>query len=285
MAPYMFGVLMTLIIPKNEQIVVPILGMHRSGTSMFMRILSLLGVDVGNNPLPANPDNKAGFWEDMAFLEVNVNLVNVIGCDWRGFAQRSTLLKAAESLKKINAQPMLSANISAYLENQFQSSHWGWKDPRTVLTFPFWRRLLGTHGYTKVRPIILIRHPVSCARSLAKVYPPECGPQMYSFEAGIELWCGYHEVLMSYMENDWPIVMQNDLLDQQAARSVLRRCCEYIELRPKSLELALESINRDLLSYQKPVDEVVDDSKVEEIYTYFSDRARQQQREFDERNV
>lgn len=273
---------MTVTFPKDKQIVVPILGMHRSGTSMLMRMLSLLGVDVGKNTLPANPDNKAGYWEDMAILEININLVKAVGCDWRGFASRSMLLKAAESMKIIDVRPVLSANISTYLENQFQSSHWGWKDPRTVLTFPFWQRCLNTYGYSSIRPIILVRHPVSCARSLVKVYPAEYGPHMYTFEAGIELWGDYYEILMSYMESDWQVIMQHDLLDQKIAKSVLGRCCKHINLHPKSLEIALQSINPELVSYQNPVDEVIVDSRVSEIYTYFTALARRQQKEFDE---
>ncbi|MFK5984683.1 MAG: hypothetical protein QM479_04575 [Pseudomonadota bacterium] len=273
-----------LILPKNKQIVVPLLGMHRSGTSMFMRMLSLLGVDVGKNTLPANPDNKAGYWEDTAFLELNVNLVQAVGCDWRGFATRQLLLQAAEALKTIDIQPALASKISIYLSDQFQSSHWGWKDPRTMLTFPFWRRYLSFDGYTKIRPIILVRHPISSARSLEKVYPAECGQQKCLLATGMELWHDYYKILMSYIEDDWQIVMQHDLLDEQMVISVLRRCCEYIELTPKSVELAFKSINRNLISYQSPADEVFEDSRVEKMYTYFSNRARQQQQEFDERN-
>ena len=38
-------------------------GMHRSGTSALMRVLNLLGVDIGTSLLPPNEDNEAGYWE------------------------------------------------------------------------------------------------------------------------------------------------------------------------------------------------------------------------------
>ena len=44
--------------------VVPILGMHRSGTSMLAGALQQLGLELGSPLLAATPDNPHGYWEN-----------------------------------------------------------------------------------------------------------------------------------------------------------------------------------------------------------------------------
>ncbi|MFM8411633.1 MAG: sulfotransferase family protein, partial [Alphaproteobacteria bacterium] len=39
-------------------------GMHRSGTSAFVRCVNLLGAGIGEKLIPANWGNERGFWED-----------------------------------------------------------------------------------------------------------------------------------------------------------------------------------------------------------------------------
>ena len=39
-----------------------VLGMHRSGTSMFTRALNLLGMELGQPLMAPQPDNPKGFW-------------------------------------------------------------------------------------------------------------------------------------------------------------------------------------------------------------------------------
>ena len=60
---------------------------------------------------------------------------------------------------------------------------WGWKDPRTSLTAPFWReRLPG------LRFVVCVRHPVEVAASLrARGYTSE--------RYGLRLWEAYHRAL------------------------------------------------------------------------------------------
>ena len=59
-------------VPVGEQIVVPILGMHRSGTSLCTRLANLLGMELGEPLQPAGPDNPKGFWENRLFQNLNV---------------------------------------------------------------------------------------------------------------------------------------------------------------------------------------------------------------------
>ncbi|HEX4083658.1 MAG TPA: hypothetical protein VHY22_02010, partial [Chthoniobacteraceae bacterium] len=58
---------------NNRAIVV--LGMHRSGTSAFTGLLSLLGVDLGPSLLAASSANEAGYWEHGGVVTVHERLL------------------------------------------------------------------------------------------------------------------------------------------------------------------------------------------------------------------
>ena len=58
---------------KNK--VIYIAGMHRSGTSMVSRMLIECGLYTGppTKIIPPGPDNSAGFWENIDFVNLNEN--------------------------------------------------------------------------------------------------------------------------------------------------------------------------------------------------------------------
>ena len=59
----------------NQQRLIVVLGMHRSGTSAITKSLELLGVGLGSELHPAGFDNPKGFWEDRDCLEINERLL------------------------------------------------------------------------------------------------------------------------------------------------------------------------------------------------------------------
>ena len=59
--------------------VVPILGMHRSGTSLTTRLLNLLGLHLGDDLQAAADDNQAGFWEHRFFQMINMQFLEGFG--------------------------------------------------------------------------------------------------------------------------------------------------------------------------------------------------------------
>ena len=62
---------------KSRAIIV--LGMHRSGTSVFTGVLSLLGVDLGSKLMPATGANESGYWEHQEVVGVNDRLLRALG--------------------------------------------------------------------------------------------------------------------------------------------------------------------------------------------------------------
>ena len=84
--------------------------MHRSGTSPITRGLKALGVELGEDLLPAAPENPTGFWENAALYEINERLLLSIGRVWHNVApirseiwnlpeMRAFKLEAVETLR------------------------------------------------------------------------------------------------------------------------------------------------------------------------------------------
>jgi hypothetical protein len=145
---------------NDGRAVICILGMHRSGTSLIAQMINLLGVDLGPSEqmLPPQPDNPMGFWEYRPFVFLNERILTRFWGTWDapptfppGWWRRPTALD-------------LRLRVRALVHRDFRhSALWGWKDPRTCLTLPFWRSL-----FPELIAIICVRDPVDVARSLAK---------------------------------------------------------------------------------------------------------------------
>lgn len=136
-----------------------VLGMHRSGTSLVMRCLNLLGAELGREERVMRPregNNPAGFWEHVGIVAINNRILErfggswheppVLADGWEGSASLSDLRSRARDLvrKEFGDRPV-----------------WGFKDPRCSLTLPFWRELI-----PRLRAVVCVRNPLDVARSL-----------------------------------------------------------------------------------------------------------------------
>jgi hypothetical protein len=146
--------------PRRDGKATPVcvLGMHRSGTSAVTRVLNLLGVHLGPPDRLTRPlaDNPEGFWEHSGLVSVNDAILARFGGSWDdppalppGWERSETIADQRE-----RAMHLLEADFS-------EAPEWGWKDPRTCLTLPFWQALLPPMRY-----VICLRSPLSVARSL-----------------------------------------------------------------------------------------------------------------------
>ncbi len=162
----------------SEPTIVCVLGMHRSGTSLVARVLNVLGVDLGPEEHLMRPSaaNPAGHWESRPIKDINDEILERLGGSWGEpprFApgwERSPEL--AESRRQ--ARDLIKADFSG-------RELWGFKDPRTCLTAPFWQRIVGPMRY-----VICLRNPLDVAAS-ARARKEDTLP----FEQGVELWLTY----------------------------------------------------------------------------------------------
>jgi len=115
-----------------------VLGMHRSGTSAVTRVCNLLGAAVpAEEDLLVNYDNPEGHWESRTLVAANDRILGLFGRSW-DFPPR--LRPGWETSPRVQSLlPELADAFAAV----YPKGPWVWKDPRTCLTFPLWRRVVG----------------------------------------------------------------------------------------------------------------------------------------------
>jgi hypothetical protein len=134
--------------------------MHRSGTSVLTRGLKALGVYLGETFLDPEPDNPTGYWELKEILGLNERVMEAIGSPWWSSRQIN------EDIWESDVLDQQKKRAASLLAEVFRGRPlWGFKDPRTIRLFPFWRDVLRGLG-PSVSIVLAIRPPLSAARSL-----------------------------------------------------------------------------------------------------------------------
>lgn len=146
--------------PVFRQLPPPVIvvGMHGSGSSIVSRILAELGVYMGSGL-----DEHA---EAAEFFALNEELLYRANASWHrpdpfltlreepGFS-RSALLR----LVGATYGQLRSRYLAGLLRDP--RSQWGWKDPRTSLTLPYW-----LHLFPHARVLHILRDPERAAASI-----------------------------------------------------------------------------------------------------------------------
>ena len=158
---------------------VAIAGMHRSGTSMVTRLLQEAGLYLGDaaDLMPPAEENPEGFYEHLGFVRLNDELLNAAGAGWdcpppAGVDWSSGAFTAFREEATLLAAPLAADRV------------WGWKDPRTSLTLPFWRSALGP-----LRTVVVVRNPLEVVTSLHR-------RNGFSFALALTLWQIYAERIL-----------------------------------------------------------------------------------------
>jgi len=142
--------------------VVVVLGMHRSGTSLTANLLNAIGVEFGDELLPADSFNAAGYWESRTICETQDKILKELNCDWHN----PPLSFPADWCRKPGIQELKKILVE-YVGSQCSSDGkiFGFKDPRTAVLIPLWLEIFDE---LKLEPhyVISVRHPVSVAASL-----------------------------------------------------------------------------------------------------------------------
>ena len=141
-----------------------ITGMHRSGTSMVAKMLNSCGLCLGAESALVAPsrDNPNGYWENKDFVSLNNGILSEFGSSW-DYPRR--LPDGWESDQKMVPY---RARVEVLLQGLKGHEPWGWKDPRTCLTLPFWMSIL---PQTKV--VVCLRNPLEVVLSLHRRKPSD----------------------------------------------------------------------------------------------------------------
>jgi hypothetical protein len=117
---------------KYKEVVV--IGMHRAGTSMISGIIHRLGIVMGESMLGSVWSNPLGLYEDEEFVKINKKILNNVNSNWYNIPDR-------REISTVDSQ------IIEYVEDSIRKrkkhgSPWGWKDPRTTITYPIYHEFL-----------------------------------------------------------------------------------------------------------------------------------------------
>jgi hypothetical protein len=192
---------------------VSILGMHRSGTSMVALLLADCGLYLGHERdlMPPAPDNPAGFGENVRFVELNEQLLAALGGRWDALPEFSA------GWLESNDVTVLRARAEQLVQSFAGFEPWGWKDPRSSVTFPFWERIAGP-----LEVVVCIRDPLEVALSLQR-------RNGVSLDFGLALWLAYNERIVATTSAGSRIVSHYDAFFR-SPRHEVERVAAFIDL-------------------------------------------------------
>ena len=150
--------------------------MHRSGTSCLAGLLQQAGVDLGDIVEEA-PHNRKGNRENLDIRELNEAVLVHSNGSWESPPNH------------LKWDPKHRAKQNVIIKCFSDKAVWGFKDPRTLLTLPFWQDGLKR---AEVKYVGTFRHPLSVAKSL------NARQADLSIEKGVILWYRYNEQLLEY---------------------------------------------------------------------------------------
>jgi hypothetical protein len=155
-----------------KRTLVVLLTMHRSGSSVATSILQRLGMSLGSfELLGATPSNPHGHFEAVPILELNMDVQKLVYGFTQDLPESEEALDGFVASQTANEWPEIPAHFLAkgrsIVENLLDSGKVsGFKDPRTVLLWPFWERVLTDFPTVRVAPVALLRSPHEIAMSL-----------------------------------------------------------------------------------------------------------------------
>lgn len=167
---------------ETQSKVLVVLGMHRSGTSMMMRLCNILGVPIGEDLVSSRDDNQTGFWEHRKVVDINERIFEIFQLN-----SQDVVSLPDDWLQHKEVQELKTELIDTLKHCFADEKIWGLKDPRIGMLLPLWTDVFSA---LDVSPsfIIPFRHPQEVAESLVK-------RDHITFERGILLWLQYNLAL------------------------------------------------------------------------------------------
>ncbi|MBN2577681.1 MAG: sulfotransferase [Pirellulales bacterium] len=182
---------------------------------MVSHILSLCGVYMGppEELVHANPSNRDGFWEDETFVRLNDEIMNAMYGAWD---VPPVVLEGWEHKPELAALRQQAADLLAQRQDK---GPWGWKDPRSSLTLPFWMSLV-----PDLRIVMCLRNPLEVARSLSARDP-------LSITFGLRLWHIYQIRILAATKPENRLITHYEsfFADPQTE---IRRILDFLRLQP-----------------------------------------------------
>lgn len=201
---------------------------------MVTRLLHECGLYLGNPEdlmPPEEEDNREGYWEHRKIVDINNAILDVFGGNWNNPPVLPDDWTAHPRLAPIREQALtLVAELSAH-------GAWGWKDPRTCLTFEFWRELI-----PDISVVLCVRHPVEVAQSLTARHHDYA-----TREKALRLWHDYNAAALEVVGGK-PQVTTHYISYFYDPERELTRMLEAVgrPVDPEKIQTAVKTVDRDL---------------------------------------
>jgi hypothetical protein len=245
-----------------------VLGMHRSGTSMTVRLLNDLGIFMGSW---LSRDAEAVF-----FQRINRRIYTAAQSDWANVNHILSLIESQGFLDQqadmarwmlerrrfyLAGNPRMAKFFGRdYWESikKGTSLPWGWKDPRTTLVFPIWMRI-----FPQARWLHILRNGIDVAisthrRSIKQrgklrnqIFPVDYKPITLDFNYCFHLWETYISFVLEHKHiipsGQYLEIRYEDLLEDPQHH--LKLILEFLDYSVESsvLECACSRVNRNRL--------------------------------------
>jgi hypothetical protein len=172
----------------SEPSCILILVMHRSGTSTLAGCLQDRGLHLGEVS-EKNPFNTKGNRENPWVMRLNNSVLLKSGGKWNNPPDK---ISWTEDLA------LERDDLVAFFKHS-GARRWEFKDPRTLLTLPFWEE-----GISRISFVGTFRHPMAVANSLNT-------RKRIPIEHALALWRRYNqELLFLWEKKPFPIVSFDD---------------------------------------------------------------------------
>ena len=166
---------------QNQSVVI-MAGMHRSGTSLTASLLQSAGIYIGDRLMGINTGNDKGHFEDLDFVDFHQSVLHSQGISVAGWTKHNSL--------QVQQQYMVTAQN--LILSRKDHSIWGWKDPRTTLFLDFWLQLIPNARY-----IFVYRSPWEVVDSLFRR-----GDVIFRTNPNfaVQQWCNYNQAVLNFYQ-------------------------------------------------------------------------------------
>ncbi|HAC92361.1 MAG TPA: hypothetical protein DCF63_17290, partial [Planctomycetaceae bacterium] len=228
---------------------VPILGMHHSGTALMAQLLAEVGVCfdaasptgvqlVGQQATATSVMNPGEY-----FRGINTQLLHLAGCESTGFDAPHKLLSAARQCVKIVVDDFRHRELADVVRALSERGCWGWEDPRTVLTLDFWQRVFSELKDIQLRPVIVVRQPADVVSEMvdrARIAGERQLSAQQLHRSATDLWLTYNRWLWKFcLRNRWIVVTYQAIAQPNSVADELTRVVTEIGLDPARVARAL----------------------------------------------
>ena len=162
-----------------------VMGMHKSGTTLISSLLHHSGINMSEG-VESRSYEENGFYERDSTYKVNLDLLGLKTSDILFFSRPSQLQMTPEQRQQMCN--IIDSNMQLH-------QNWGFKDPRTTLTYPLWEQVLPMHQ------IIVVYRPVEDMWRRFKYSGKKFWKNFSRSIALVMRWCEYNQSVLAILEN------------------------------------------------------------------------------------